>query len=241
MIKIVKLALVFFFFLFGMNVQAQYNFPQGILTEMLLVDSVWQVSPILRGSMKNIFKAYNIKYTPSDRFILQEYPENFDSLQSIPALQFFPRTRKKHNKWFGPVLESKDKDCTVVFTLGAFHLYLKSLKEEGKVAHLNTIRHNMTRILNKEYDKITLNDIKKEIRYLSEKDAMDGFNADTLITYKIALIEGEQFRNRYNHCDVLVLYKRDVGECSIYCFYTDRGYIHKKMYQEELTKMFKFE
>ncbi|MEA4917694.1 MAG: hypothetical protein VB073_09200, partial [Proteiniphilum sp.] len=85
----------------------------------------------------------------------------------------------------------------------------------------------------------TRRDLKRNVKFLSKREARKKFNADMAITYKLPVMEAlnslvGQKGKEYTHCDVLMIHKNDLGPVFLYCFYTDEGYKHRKQYYNKL-------
>lgn len=207
--------------------------------------------PVLECTPEAIFNRAYLDYIPSEEFIPTTLTECFESFPRFLGLGYYYRG------CYDQVMESKDKNFILLVppitptgnnvnirrSLSEREEYLfpdfKS-KDISTVVYLSPIRMDMALILDKSWREITLREIKEYIHYLSSGYARDKFNADTVITYPIPLKKGESLRGRYNHCEILLLYKIDKAYVLFYFFYTDKGYRKRKKYIQEVEKMLRF-
>lgn len=193
--------------------------------------------PIHKMTSKKRLDNIRLNFKKSKLIKLIDESEDFESLPQ------FQRMRMGH---LSPTIKSSDQDFIAFFSIQPNNyqppLILKDKTElEGKeiYRYLLGIRANLAISLNKKKDNISFNDIKHFIEYKPATFAKDIFNADTVITYPLSL-EGECLREKYNYCDVWLFHKINVGYFSLYCFYTDKGYANKRMYEQELEKILRF-
>ena len=184
-----------------------------------------------------LFDAMQLEYRDSKLICLNDSSEGSECFTSFPRFRRIPRGCVK------PALESKDKDFIAFFN----NLRPKPVQASDFIGiddinavypYMSTLRCDLAISFDKELDEISVDQIEQNIQYQPAGYARR-FNADIVITYPISL-GNEFFRGKYNHCHVLLLYKREVGYFSLYCFYTDKGYKKKKKYDNELEKMVKF-
>ena len=136
-----------------------------------------------------------------------------------------------------PTLESKDGHFIAFFDIQP---PLKHQRvDTTTIPYLRGIRADLAMSLGKRIDDIPLEKVEEYIEYKSPDYAKNVFNADRALTYPLSRGE-EFFREKYNHCHVLLIYKENVGYFSLYCFYTDRGYKKRNKYNRELERMLKF-
>lgn len=180
-------------------------------------------------------KMIQVKYRKSKNIHLVDESENFETLRKWRIMGSLT-----------PKLESEDNDFIAFFSIQPnnsqppFILKDKVVYEEKEIhRYLLRIRANLAISLNKKRDDISFNEIEQFIEYKPASYAKDIFNADTVITYPLSL-GGEYLRRKYNHCDVWLFHKINVGYFSLYCFYTTKGYKHKKNYEQELEKIIRF-
>lgn len=163
-----------------------------------------------------------------------------DESEDFESLPQFQRMRMGH---LSPTIKSSNQDFIAFFSIQPNNnqppFILKDKVEyEGKEIprYLLHIRANLAISLNKN---ISFDEIEHFIEYKPATYAKDVFKADTVITYSLSL-GGEYLRGKYKHCDVWLFLKNNVGYFSLYCFYTDKGYANKRMYEQELEKILRF-
>lgn len=190
--------------------------------------------PIHKVTSKKRLDNIRLNFKKSKLIKLIDESEDFESLPQ------FQRMRMGH---LSPTIKSSNQDFIAFFSIQPNNsqppFILKDKVEyEGKEIprYLLHIRANLAISLNKN---ISFDEIEHFIEYKPATYAKDIFNADTVITYSLSL-GGEYLRGKYKHCDVWLFHKINVGYFSLYCFYTDKGYANKRMYEQELEKILRF-
>ena len=184
---------------------------------------------------ESVYKAMDLEYIPVEGFSLDD---NFVSWE--PYTSHGPSTiiHTEHNNFFCLI--------DIFYSVKRYDVFLK---EERNIYYFNHIRDNLIDIAGKynenKREDFTQKDLKRNVKFLSRREARKKFNADMAITYKLPVIENinyiiEQKGKEYTHCDVLMIHKNDLGPIFLYCFYTDEGYKHQKQYYNKLEKAIGF-
>ena len=132
---------------------------------------------------------------------------------------------------------------------GLSNNYLRRIPLEVRnTRYIQIIRDHLIDIAEKykrnDREKITIDDLKNNIEYVSPKDGQMPFDADIVIKYPLPVkpVNGDKyFQKRYSHCEVLLLQKNDVGPIVFYCFFTKDGYMKREDYFSQLEKAFYFD
>jgi hypothetical protein len=81
---------------------------------------------------------------------------------------------------------------------------------------------------------------QKDVYYFSQEEAMQICNADTLISYTLALSENEYYEGRYKHIAVYFMQKHNRGNIGLYCFYDDEAAKKTEKYMKNIIAMFHY-
>jgi hypothetical protein len=81
---------------------------------------------------------------------------------------------------------------------------------------------------------------KENVYYYTETEAKTKFNADTAITYSFILPEKEYYRDKYNHCKILLIQKKGRGYLPLYCFYDMEAAKNPDKYMTAIEGIFKY-
>jgi hypothetical protein len=194
-------------------------------------------------TIKRILDTMKLQYFPSDKFIFEYDIEKTEEFESLPRFKYMLRGSN-------PYLEAKDGEFVGVFDLSAY--LLKDSEKQPSVKRLNECHFAFMRCIlflsrGYKYPKmagrlrwISWKTLKRKMHYQPVNYMNNKFNADTVITYKIRLKSGERFREKYKHCEALILTKTNVGCVVFYCFYTKEGYRKRDEYIREIGQMFRY-
>ena len=228
------------------NLRSQESVPDSMAMPVFGVNSKGQLVTwtkkfaVISITTEDEFNEMKLKYKNSKLIHLKNSSECFSS---------FPRFLRIFTGCKMPTLESTDgffiaffdfrPDSTQWDSPEIKQLKKKIREENNTYPYIGALQVNLAISLDKEWREISIDEIGKYIEYKSSDYAKKVFNADQVISCPISL-GGEYFREKYNHCNVLLFYKEKVGYFSLYCFYTDKGYKERNKYNKALEKMLRF-
>lgn len=241
----------FLFYLISFQLKAQNTECKKVTTQVQTIDCdsiclkngiIPSSIPLLTGmpiktmTLQMRLDAIQLKYKKSKILKVIDESEDF---KSLPKLQM-------HIGILSPTIKSNDQDFIAFFCIQPNNNHppflLKDKVEFNKTEvyrYLFPIRANLAMSLNKKREDISFDKIGCYIEYKPTNYAKEVFNADTVITYPLSL-GNEYLREKYEHCNVWLFHKTNVGYFSLYCFYTNKGYANKRRYEQELEKILKF-
>ena len=155
------------------------------------------------------------------------------------------RIRKGYRLAFcgGPVLQSKDKECILIyktyplFTPEDLHKLLGWTKNDDAHRHfisseLGTVYGYCDELARPLPGKTFPFD--EYVSVLPEKTARKWFNADSVFVYDLPV--DDPFQSIYNHCTGVVITKKGRTGFSLKLYFTDEGKKHEKRYLQSLRK-----
>jgi len=202
---------------------------------------------IVETTTEDYLNAMKLECRNSNPLYLSNLSESecFDSFQNFPRMVgcLSPIIKSNDNNFIAFFELSPDPDKEFWFSQEERQirkeLFIDPFKDINTYSYTGTIRVGVAMSLNKDIRDISIDEIEKHVEYKSPDYAKKVFNANKVINYPISL-HGEYFQEKYNHCNVLIVYKENAGYFSLYCFYNDKGYKEKKKYSKALDKMLKF-
>jgi hypothetical protein len=141
------------------------------------------------------------------------------------------------------IVNSKDKHFMVfthieeILTPDAAKNYSKNgfiIREDQE--HISVVR----RILKCLKGENARNTWKNHVKYYSNKDTKDKFNADTAIICSLILPEHLYYQDIYSYCKVLIIHKKGRGYLPLFCFYDDKAVKNLTGYMTAVESMFRY-